>query len=211
MRLETYDRIRARIEAEGFTPATQTRIALFLAASKAVNLPALTLAAAGPARNPAWLALSSQLFRETEALGVLARITEWSPDPFVWAEAQGLAAPLWAAAAEAGFRGFGMGHAGLGLDAMALGHALLARIRLAPIIPESAAQTPFAVALLRIEQENGRLMQTQIRLLKDGYQALPLASRENAVAAKSALVDAAFGRFLDALGAGEPVAARPTT
>ena len=66
---------------------------------------------------------------------------------------------------------------------------------------EHAAQAPFAVALTRIEQENGRLLQTQIRLLKDGYAETPLAEREAVIAAKVALVEAAFGRFLDSLAA----------
>lgn len=201
MRLDAYDRARACIAAEGFTPAIQTRIAVFLAAAKAVNLPTLALATAGPAQGLAWQALTGQLFREAEALTVLLRVTQWSPDPMVWAEAQTLAAPLWAAGVKAGFAGFGALD-GLGLSAMAFGHALLARIRLAPIIPESEALTPFAVALLRIEQENGRLMQTQIRLLKDGYTGIPVNEREAAVAAQAAVVDAAFARLLDALGQG---------
>jgi hypothetical protein len=52
---------------------------------------------------------------------------------------------------------------------------------------------------MRIEQENGRLLQTQIRLLKDGYPAIPMAERESAIAAKAASVDKAFARFLDSL------------
>jgi len=204
MRLEAYDRVRARIAAEGFTPELQTRIAHFVAATKAVNLPFLTLAALGPAEGLAWQALASQVFREGEALTLMTRVTRWSPDPRVWAEAAALAAPLWREAARAGLGPPPARRDAIGLDALAFGHALLATVRLAPLVPAGEiALTPFAVALLRIEQENGRLLQTQIRLLKDGYAAVPLPARENAVAGKAALVEAAFDRFLGSL-AGAP-------
>jgi hypothetical protein len=204
MHLAAFDRVRARIAAEGFTPDMQTRIALFLCATKAVNLPFLTLAAAGPAQGLVWQALTSQLFREAEALTLLLRVTQWSLDPAVYAESLQMTAPLYAESARSGFTGWPPPAEGVGLEALALGHALLATVRLAPVVPAGeAALSPFAVALLRIEQENGRLLQTQIRLLKDGYAAIPLADRENAIGAKAAAVDAAFARFLDAL-AGRP-------
>jgi hypothetical protein len=204
MHLAAFDRVRARIAAEGFTPDMQTRIALFLCATKAVNLPFLTLAAAGPAQGLAWQALTSQLFREAEALTLLLRVTHWSLDPSVYADGLRLAAPIYAESARSGLGARPQGAEGLGLEALALGHALLATVRLAPVVPAGeAALTPFAVALLRIEQENGRQLQAQIRLLKDGFAAIAMADRESAIAAKAAAVDAAFGRFLDAL-AGPP-------
>ena len=199
MRLELYDRARAQIAVAGFTPGVQTRIAAFVFAAKAVNMPFLTLAMAGPAHSLAWQALASQAFRETEAMTLLARVTRWSPDPRDAAGAAATAAPLWAEAARAGFAGFPASAEGVSLDALAFGHALLARVRLAPIIPETAAAHPFAFALLRIEQENGRLLQTQIRLLKDGFAATPVAVREDAVAARAAVVDAAFAHLLESL------------
>jgi hypothetical protein len=200
MHLAAFDRIRARIAADGFTPDTQTRIALFLCATKAVNLPFLALAASGPAQTLVWQALTSQFFRETEALTLMLRVTQWSLDPMVYAESLRLTAPIYAESARSGFSGWPPPAEGVGLDALAMGHALLATVRLGPVIPAGeAASTPFVVALMRIEQENGRLLQTQIRLLKDGYPAIPMAERESAIAAKAASVDKAFARFLDSL------------
>lgn len=216
MHLEQYDRIRARIEREGWTPEIETRIALFVCAAKAVNLPFLALA--GAAMPPAfawpglgggsaeagpggivWQYLNSQIFRESEALALLCRIVRWSPDPRVYMASSGLIAPLSTEAARVGFAGFPRDGQTLGLEALAFGHALLARVRLTPIIPAARAQDPFAVALTRIEQENGRLLQTQIRLLKDGYGDTPLAEREAVIAAKVTIVEGAFDRFLDSL------------
>lgn len=221
MHLEQYDRIRDRIALAGLTPEIETRIALFVCASKAVNLPFLALAGAalppafawpglggglgsglggGGASGPGgivWQYLNSQLFRESEAVSLLCRTTRWSPDPSVYMAGAQLVAPLSTEAARTGFAG--LPGEGLGIEALAFGYALLATVRLTPILPAGVAGNAFAVALSRIEQENGRLLQTQIRLLKDGYAEIPLPEREAIIAAKIALVGAVFDRFLDAL------------
>lgn len=212
MHLEQYDRIRDGIAARGMTPAVETSIALFVCASKAVNLPFLAMAGAslpamawqgGGAGDAAsgivWQYLNSQLFRESEALALLCRITRWTPDPMVYARSAPLVAPISTEAARVGFSGLPRQGQALGLEALAFGYALLATVRLTPILPADAAQQPFGVALARIEQENGRLLQTQIRLLKDGYPEIPRADREAAIAAKVAVVEAAFDSFLDSL------------
>ena len=93
--------------------------------------------------------------------------------------------------------------------ALALGHALLGRVRLAPIIPANVDELdPFVVALRRIEQENGRMIQAQIRLLKDAASSLDQAERERIVAAQQAAVDDVFARFLGGL-AGEAAPLAP--
>lgn len=215
MHLEQYDRIRDRIALAGLTPEIETRIALFVCASKAVNLPFLALAGAamppafawpglgigvGGASGPGgivWQYLNSQLFRESEAVALLCRTTRWSPDPSIYMAGAQLVAPLSAEATRTGFAG--LPREGLGIEALAFGYALLATVRLTPILPAAVAGEPFAVALTRIEQENGRLLQTQIRLLKDGYAEIPLSEREAIIAAKIGLVGGVFDRFLDGL------------
>lgn len=198
--LEQYDRIRARIAAEGFTPDLQTRITLFICASKVVNMPFLAMASAAPADTLLWQATNSQLFRESEAMALLLRVTRWAMGPQAYMHSAQLAAPLYAEATRAGFAGWPMTAERAGLDAMAFGHALLATIRLTPIIPQTTmAPAPYAVALMRIEQENGRLLQTQIRMLKDGFAAVPVERREATIAHKAEIVEAAFDAFLSSL------------
>lgn len=212
MFLEEYDRIRAGIAANGLTAETETRIALFLCACKAVNLPFLSAAALMPATSPAWQALNTQLFRESEALALLMRVTRWAPDPLVLAQNVQLTAPLHAEFVRAGLtNGWAMSGERLGLEALALGHALLACIRLAPILPPGpVSRGQFAVALLAIEQENGRLLQTQIRLLKDGYAAIPVDERETVIGQKSALVEGIFRHFLGTLAQPSSATFAPT-
>ena len=86
------------------------------------------------------------------------------------------------------------------IAALAFGHALLARVRLAPVMPAAVDELdPFVVALRRIEQENGRMIQAQIRLLKDGASPLPVEERTRLIEDEQSVVDGAFGRFLESL------------
>ena len=63
---------------------------------------------------------------------------------------------------------------------------------------------PFVAALRRIEQESGRMIQAQIRLLKDGDSPLPLDERERIIEDKQGAVDEAFGGFLEWLAGDAP-------
>jgi pimeloyl-ACP methyl ester carboxylesterase len=56
---------------------------------------------------------------------------------------------------------------------------------------------PFVAALRRIEQENGRMIQAQIRFLKDATSPLDDAERERLIEAEQAPVEEAFGHFLE--------------
>lgn len=197
MLLDAYDTLRDRIDRNGLTPALETRLALFVTTTKSLNLPFLAMAEAGPSDTPAWQALNSQLFRECEALTVLTRVTRWAPEPMLYWRNAEITAPLMNAGLSARAGGFSpqvVAHAGL--EALALGHALLAVTRLTPILPDRVAAEPFAVALMRIEQENGRLLQTQIRLLKDGFEEIPLDTRETIIGRKTKIVEQVFRGFL---------------
>ncbi len=198
---ELYDRARAAIRAQGFDSNTQTKIALFVGAAKSVNAAILAAAELQPQITVAYPFIHGQYFRELEFASLLARVTRWSANPAVYADSAPLVAPLW--------REWWRIHvpvgpafdAGAAYAALALGHALLARVRLAPVIAEGADELdPFVVALRRIEQENGRMIQAQIRLLKDATSPLAMAERERLIETEQAAVDGAFSHFLEWLG-----------
>ena len=70
------------------------------------------------------------------------------------------------------------------------------------MIPDDADPLdPFVGALQRIEQENGRMLQTQIRLLKSLGTEIPIEQREALVGKDQELVDGVFGQFLEWLAA----------
>ena len=71
-------------------------------------------------------------------------------------------------------------------------------MRTAPLIPDRVDEMdPFVAALRRIEQESGRMIQAQIRLLKDGASPVPLDERGQILEDKQDAVDDAFRCFLE--------------
>ena len=198
-----YDQARDRIAAVGFTPEIQSKIALVLSAVKNGNLMFQASLQWMPNLGVVQQFIISQSARELEAVTLLARTTQWSRDPGLLLAANRIVAPLIMAwnkimlppgpllNPQAAYRG------------ISLGHAQLARIRLLPVIPDNADPLdPFVIALQRIEQENGRMLQTQIRLLKSVGDEVPLAEREALVEQDQELVNGVFSEFLAWLAAG---------
>jgi hypothetical protein len=193
-----YDKARAAIAARGFGTDVQTRISLFLGAAKSVNAAILGAVELQPRITIAYPFVHGQYFREVEFAALLARVTRWSSNWATYAEGARLTAPLWTQWWQIQVP------LGPALDpraaysALALGHALLARVRTAPLIPDRVDETdPFVAALRRIEQESGRMIQAQIRLLKDGDSPLPPAERGQILQDKQDVVDDAFRSFLE--------------
>jgi hypothetical protein len=193
-----YDKARAAIAARGFDSDMQTRIALFLGAAKSVNAAILGAVELQPKITIAYPFVHGQYFREVEFAALLARVTRWSSNWATYAEGARLTTPLWNAWWQIQLPLGPTLDPRAAYSALALGHALLARVRTAPLIPDKADETnPFVAALRRIEQESGRMIQAQIRLLKDGASPLPLDERERIIEAKQLDVDEAFRRFLE--------------
>ncbi len=195
---EHYDRARAVIAEHGFGADMQTRISLFLGAAKSVNAAILGAVELQPQVTIAFPFVHGQYFREVEFAALLARVTRWSANWSIYVEGTRLTAQLWAQWWQIQLppgRALG-GRAAY--SALALGHALLARVRTAPLIPDGTDEMdPFVAALRRIEQESGRMIQAQIRLLKDGASELPLDERELIIQDRQEAVDEAFRCFLE--------------
>lgn len=188
--MELYDQARDRLAAQGFTPELQTKIALVLTAAKNGNLAFNAGMQWLPSLGLAQQFLISQASRELEAITLLARTTQWSGNPGLAIEACRITAPLVRAWAQVMRPPSPLWSSTAAYAGMSLGHAQFARIRLAPIVPDNADPFhPFVMALARIEQENGRMLQTQIRLLKAVGGEVPLTEREALIEADQAIVD----------------------
>lgn len=192
-----YDAVRQQLTDDGFSADNQTRLSLLLMAAKQGNASFHGAAAWLPMQHPAQQFLLSQSFRETEALTLLQRVTQWSSDLGCYVEAARLLAPLSTAWNDLLLSGAALGNGTAYFRGVALGHATLARIRLTPLIPANLDPLdPYGIAVVRIEQENSRLLQTQIRLLKHLSQDIPLAERESLIDGAQKLVDGVFSQFL---------------
>ncbi|NWG73541.1 MAG: hypothetical protein HXY24_02865, partial [Rubrivivax sp.] len=166
-------------------------------ATQTINATILAAVELQPQVTVAYPFVHGQFFRELEFVSLLARVTRWSANPALYAEAASLATPLWLQWWQLQLPPGPWFDASKSFTALAFGHAVLARVRLAPVIPDdSDAMDPFVAAIRRIEQESGRMIQAQIRLLKDGANPLPPEQRERIVDAQQAVVDDAFGHFL---------------
>lgn len=192
-----YDQARDRIAAVGFDPDIQTKITLLLTTAKNGNLAFHS--------GVLWMTnldvmqqfALSQYSRELEAVTLLTRTVRWSADPTVFLRGTRIMAPLAIAWGQIMLPPGPLLNPDAALRGVSLGHAQFARIRLAAVIPDAVDPLhPFVVALRRIEQENGRMLQTQIRLLKHMATDLPLPVRESRVEQDQQLVDSVFSDFL---------------
>lgn len=197
-----YDRARERIATLGFTPEIQTKLTLLICAAKNGNLMFHAGVQWMPQLNLVQQFVLTQYARELEAVTLLSKTARWSPSPLLAIKAGRIAAPLTLAWAQLMLPPGPMLDPQAAYRGISLGHAQLARIRLLPVIPDDADPLdPFVVALQRIEQENGRMLQTQIRLLKSVGTEIPIEQREALVGKDQELVDGVFSRFLEWLAA----------
>lgn len=198
-----YDQARERIESDGLTPDLQTKMALLLSGTKSGNAAYHSWVQWMPRLDIAQQYAFTQYSRELEAISLLLRTTKWSTNPTLLFRSHQIIAPLAMAWSQILLLPLGPAlNPDVAFRGLALGHAQLARIRLAPVIPDSADPLdPFIVALRRIEQENARMLQLQIRLLKAMTTDLPLDERESEVVGYQDIVDGVFSEFLTWLAA----------
>lgn len=198
MRLEAFNAARARVSKLGLTSALQTKIALFVGAAKNANALFLGRAQALPLDPVVRQFLDRQYFQECEAALALAKSVHWAPDPALYVRGAAIAMPLWTEVWRA------LGPWGAPFDprlfyaGIALGHGLLAEIRLVPMLPADLppAAAPLAVLLHRIEQDNARGLQTHLALLKTACGDVPLEERERIVEKQGEVARRAFDGFL---------------
>ncbi len=197
---ELFDAARTRLATAGFNAEMQTRISVFLGAAKSINAVLLGEAALQPITDVSQEFIHSQVFREVEAASLLARVTRWSMLWPVYAEAMRLSAPLWAELARCrGLAGPAMDQRAA-FNGLALGHALLSRVRVTPIIPQRVDELdPYVAALRRIEADSGRLIQLQVRLLQHAAKSNVVDDAEAIVEHEQQYVDDAFSAFLVSL------------
>lgn len=213
------DKATAHLAEYGLRTREKTKISLFLLGAKGLNVAFLSGVEMRPFRSAADEWLHSQYYRELELIGLLQRVTNWSPDPGIYMQATSLNAslcsiamsvPAWPMAMtslNAGVWASSMGASAWPLatqnpemiySGLALGHAILSEIRLTPILPTDLPRDDIYVsAIERVESEAGRMIQVQIRLLKDAPIALSRERKEQIIEEKRKAVANAYGTFLD--------------
>lgn len=176
---------------------TQTRISLFLQGIKSINA---TILARVEFQALEWLpykALHSQYFKEIELSTLLGKSTVWSSNPSIYMDATNLNLALWQETNAARFMQSALQVDRTFYEYLSLSHAFMSDIRLMPLLPiKISLDTPFLSALKEIEEENGRQIQTQIRMLKDMEIELSRDDKEQIIESQRLIVDQLFMRLL---------------
>lgn len=204
MDIEIYDAARDAIEQTGFTPIVQTKISMLLTAAKNVNALFLGAVEFRPFVGLEQQFLHTQYFQEMESVLLLAKVTRWVSDPRVYREAMQYTSPIWKEWQD--ITGpFCLGHLNPHgfYQGLALGHAMLSQIRVTPIVPSNVDEAdPYVMALRRIEQDNARMLQTQIMLLRCAASDMAAEQRETIIEEKQEAVRKTFVNFLNWLANG---------
>lgn len=197
------------------TPDEQTFISLFLQSIKAANVAALSKIVMAPLDWVPFRFMHEQYFKEMEMISLLTKSTSWTMNPQVYADATTFnlnfmqktgilefmmpAAPVEPVIVERAF-----------YEYLALSHAFMSRIRFIPLFPPNKPlNTPFLNTLSEIEVNNGRLIQTQIRLLKEIPTSLNMKEREEIITRYSDIVSEEFTHLLRILCEPEKTAKKP--
>jgi hypothetical protein len=193
------DKAATYLAEHGLGTREKTKISLFLLGAKGLNVAFLSGVEMKPFRSAADEWLHSQYFRELELIGLLQRVTDWSTEPTIYAQAMSLNANLLAttmgvpAAWPIAMQSPEMVYSGL-----ALGHGFLSEIRLTPILPADLPRDDIYVsAIERVEAEAGRMIQIQIRLLKEAPVELSRERKEQIIEDKRKAVADVYAAFLD--------------
>jgi hypothetical protein len=178
-------------------PDIQTRISLFLQGLKSINA---TILSRVEFQAMEWLPykfLHNQCFKEVELTTLLGKSTAWSSDPMVYLAATNMNLMLWQETGAARFMQGMLQVDRTFYEYLALSHALMSDVRFLPLLPiHVKLDTPFLSALKEIEEENGRQIQTQIRLLKDMEIDLSREEKEQIIDSQRLIVEQIFQRLL---------------
>jgi len=81
---------------------------------------------------------------------------------------------------------------------LTLSHAMLSVVRFVPLLPPDMPvdSSPFVASLSRLEVESGRLIQSQIRFLKDMEVDLDRDAKERIIEQQHSIVSGIFDEFL---------------
>ncbi len=177
----------------------ETRISLFIQAIKTTNASILAKIEFQPFDWEPYKSLHKQYFKEVELSTLLNKATNWSTNPFVYMEATQLNLKMWKMAEINQYmqRAFSVDE--VFYSYLALSHAFMAEVRILPVLPHTLAlNTPFLSAIQEIEEENGRQIQAQIRMLKAIDLPLSAKEKENIISKQQAVVQSCFCDLLSA-------------
>ncbi len=195
---EVKNKLAAQFAQNLPTSEQETRICLFLQNIHSANAAILAKIEFQQLAWQPYLYLHEQLYKNAEFITLLGKATKWTMNPLVYMEATQLNLMFWQ---KARFSQHILGFFQVNqqfYEYLALSHALWSVIRFVPLFPPSLDlhQNPFLSTLNQIEEENGRQIQVQIRLLKDMPVSLSVSQKEELLEKERIVVSEVFYSLL---------------
>ncbi|GBC59473.1 hypothetical protein DENIS_0412 [Desulfonema ishimotonii] len=178
----------------------QTKISHFLINVRNANAMILSKNEIQPLNWLPYSFLHKQYYKDLELATRLHKATKWSYNPLVYAEASRRNIDFWnKTKAHFFLMGF-FSQDRTFFEYLALSHAFMSEIRLIPLFPaDYPIDEPFMAALYDAEVENGRQIQTQIRLLKDMDLPISRNEKEAIINEKRKIVAGLFENLLQSV------------
>lgn len=195
--IELRKKAKEFLKQQPLDPDTQTRISLFLQGLKSINAAILAKVEFQALEWMPYKALHNQYFKEIELSTLLGKSTVWSGNPSIYMDATNLNMAIWQETNASRFLQSQLQVDRTFYEYLSLSHAILSDIRFMPLLPINVSlDTPFMSALNEIEEENGRQIQTQIRMLKDMDIELSRDEKEEIIESQRLIVEQLFMRLL---------------
>lgn len=179
---------------------TKSRISLFIIAIKSANIAVLKNFELQPVDSCAYAFLHAQLYKECELISKLQHLSPWSTTWEIYVKAAEFNLKLWKTAEVSKYLlGFFKIDRHL-YEYLALSYALLSEVNFMSVITmKNIDNDPYVQMLHDLEDENGKMIQVQLRLLKDIDVPLSREEREKIVEDKRQMVLKLFDEFLASL------------
>lgn len=179
------------------TADQQTKISNFLINVRLTNAMILSKNEILPLDWRVYAFLHKQYYKELELVTRLQKSTQWSMNPLVYLDGSRMNVEFWNKTRAYMFMSGFISVDRPFYEYLALSHAFMSEIRLIPLFPaDLPLDNAFMAALYEAEVENGRQIQTQIRLLKDMDVSLSRQEKETIITEKRIIIAGLFENLL---------------
>jgi hypothetical protein len=189
------------LKEHGLGDIEQTKITLFVQSTKLANSLIVPKIEFQKIDWQSYKFFNQQMYKNMQSSYLLAKATKWTTNFLVYFKYSQIAASFWDQADVAKFIAFNFTQDETGVklyEFLAFSHALLSEIRITPIVVDLPMDN-YVSLLNDIEEDNGRQIQLQVRLLKDMEVPLTLDEKEDISLAERTKVAEVYRRFLEFL------------
>jgi len=186
------------LKNKGMRDIEQTKITLFLQSTKLANSLILPRIEFQKIEWQPYKFFNHQIYKNIQSSYLLAKATNWTRDLSVYVKYNQVAASFWDQADIGKYiaSNFTTDETGIKLyEFLAFSHALLSEIRITPIVVDLPVDNYIGL-LSEIEEENGRQIQLQVRLLKNMAVPLTLDEKEDVSLTARIKLGEVYRRFL---------------